>query len=87
MNYVGTDLSRRHPSGRPDGVDSTRSRAVRRRHGDAPDAVGRGEASPHAHARIVSVVKSGRSSCQACAVSAEDFPDILSEEAFVSEGP
>ena len=75
---------------RPDGVDKVTGRAtfgadmVHARH-----AVGQGEALPHAHARIMTIdtSKAAKLPGVKAVVTAEDFPHIASEEAFVGEGP
>ena len=75
---------------RPDGVDKVTGRAV-----FAADTVmagmlwGKVKRSPHAHARIVSIDTSKALTLTGvkAVVTAADFPDIPSEEAFVGEGP
>src|ERR1700720_2380945 len=91
MNYVGTDLRvvGTRPI-RPDGVDKVTGRAQ-----FGADMVmagmlwGKVKRSPHAHARIVSVDASKALKIPGvkAVVTAADFPDIPSEEAFVGEGP
>ncbi len=91
MNYVGTDLRvvGTRPV-RPDGVDKVTGRAM-----FGADMVmagmlwGKVKRSPHAHARIVSIDASKALALPGvrAVVTADDFPDIPSEEAFVGEGP
>src|SRR6201986_3492920 len=91
MNYVGTDLRvvGTRPV-RPDGVDKVTGRAM-----FGADMVmagmlwGKVKRSPHAHARIVSIDASKALALPGvrAVVTAADFPDIPSEEAFVGEGP
>src|ERR1700742_575151 len=91
MNYIGTDLKvvGTRPV-RPDGVDKVTGRAM-----FGADLVmagmqwGKVKRSPHAHARIVSIDASKALALPGvkAVVTAADFPDIPSEEAFVGEGP
>ena len=91
MNYISSDLKvvGTRPI-RPDGVDKVTGRAV-----FAADTRSAGMLwgkilrSPHAHARIVSIDTSKAKSVPGvkAVVTAADFPDIKSEEAFVGEGP
>src|SRR6201986_3950964 len=91
MNYVGTDLRvvGTRPV-RPDGVDKVTGRAM-----FGADMVmagmlwGKVKRSPHAHARIVSIDASKALALPGvkAVVTAADFPEIASEEAFVGEGP
>ena len=91
MNYISSDLKvvGTRPI-RPDGVDKVTGRAV-----FAADTRSAGMLwgkilrSPHAHARIVSIDTSKAKAVPGvrAVVTAADFPDIKSEEAFVGEGP
>ncbi|HXA22794.1 MAG TPA: molybdopterin cofactor-binding domain-containing protein, partial [Acetobacteraceae bacterium] len=91
MNYVPSDLKvvGTRPV-RPDGVDKVTGRAQ-----FGADMVmagmlwGKVKRSPHAHARIVSIDASKALKLPGvrAVVTAADFPDIASEEAFVGEGP
>ena len=91
MNYIVSDLKvvgTRPP--RPDGVDKVTGRAQF----GADMAVagmlwGKVKRSPHAHARIVSIdaSKARKLPGVKAVVSAADFPEIPSEEAFLGEGP
>jgi CO/xanthine dehydrogenase Mo-binding subunit len=91
MNYVPSDLKvvGTRPV-RPDGVDKVTGRAQ-----FGADMVmagmlwGKVKRSPHAHARIVSIDASKALKLPGvrAVVTADDFPDIPSEEAFVGEGP
>src|SRR5690242_9874840 len=91
MNYVGSDLRvvGTRPV-RPDGVDKVTGRAL-----FGADMVmagmlwGKVKRSPHAHARIVSIDASKALKLPGvhAVVTADDLPDIASEEAFVGEGP
>src|SRR5450631_1888332 len=91
MNYVPSDLKvvGTRPV-RPDGVDKVTGRAQ-----FGADMVmagmlwGKVKRSPHAHARIVSIDASMALKIAGvkAVVTAADFPDIPSEEAFVGEGP
>ena len=78
-----SDPSRRRGQG-------DRPRHVRRRHADAGHAVGQGDA--HARTRMRASCRSTRARREKlpgvkAVVTAADFPDIPSEEAFVGEGP
>src|SRR5579872_951353 len=91
MNYVPSDLKvvGTRPI-RPDGVDKVTGRAM-----FGADMVAAGMLwgkvlrSPHAHARIVSIDASKALKLPGvrAVVTADDFPNIASEEAFVGEGP
>ena len=75
---------------RPDGVDKVMGRA--QFGGDAvmPGMIfGATVRSPHAHARIKKIDTSAAEKMKGvrAVVTAADFPDIPSEEAFVGEGP
>ncbi|MFN4090984.1 MAG: xanthine dehydrogenase family protein molybdopterin-binding subunit, partial [Alphaproteobacteria bacterium] len=75
---------------RPDGADKVTGRATfgadMRMPGMLTGAVKR---SPHAHARILSIDTSKAAALPGvkAVVTAADFPNIPSEEAFVGEGP
>ena len=91
MNYVGTDLRvvGTRPV-RPDGVDKVTGRAMFGADMVMPGMLwGKVKRSPHAHARIVSIDPSKALALPGvrAVVTAADFPDIPSEEAFVGEGP
>ena len=91
MNYLGTDLRvvGTRPV-RPDGVDKVTGRAMFGADMVMPGMLwGKVKRSPHAHARIVSidVSKALKLPGVRAVVTAEDLPDIASEEAFVGEGP
>ena len=91
MNYVGTDLRvvGTRPV-RPDGVDKVTGRAQFGADMVMPGMLwGKVKRSPHAHARIVSIDASKALKLPGvrAVVTADDFPDIPSEEAFVGEGP
>ena len=91
MNYVGTDLKvvGTRPV-RPDGVDKVTGRAQFGADMVMPGMLwGKVKRSPHAHARIVSIDASKALKLPGvrAVVTADDFPDIASEEAFVGEGP
>ena len=91
MNYVGTDLKvvGTRPV-RPDGVDKVTGRAQFGADMVMPGMLwGKVKRSPHAHARIVSIDASKALKLPGvkAVVTAADFPDIASEEAFVGEGP
>jgi CO/xanthine dehydrogenase Mo-binding subunit len=91
MNYVPSDLRvvGTRPV-RPDGVDKVVGRAQ-----FGADMVmagmlwGKVKRSPHAHARIISIDASKALKLPGvkAVITAEDLPDIPSEEAFVGEGP
>jgi CO/xanthine dehydrogenase Mo-binding subunit len=75
---------------RPDGVEKVTGRAAFGADLSLPGMlVGKVKRSPHAHARIVSIdVEKARALPGVKAVvTAADFPEIASEEAFVGEGP
>src|SRR5438874_3312929 len=75
---------------RPDGVDKVTGRANFGADMVMPGMLwGKVKRSPHAHARIVSINadKALRLPGVKAVVSAADFPEIPSEEAFVGEGP
>src|SRR5581483_7677328 len=91
MNYVGSDLRvvGTRPI-RPDGVDKVTGRAMFGADMVMPGMLwGKVKRSPHAHARIVSIDASKALKLPGvkAVVTADDFPDIASEEAFVGEGP
>ncbi len=75
---------------RPDGVDKVTGRAQFGADMALPGMlIGRIKRSPHPHARIVSIDTSKALALPGvkAVVTAADFPDIASEEAFVGEGP
>jgi CO/xanthine dehydrogenase Mo-binding subunit len=75
---------------RPDGVEKVTGRAAFGADLSLPGMlVGKVKRSPHAHARILSIdVEKARALPGVKAVvTAADFPEIPSEEAFVGEGP
>src|ERR1700720_1887479 len=75
---------------RPDGVDKVIGRAAFGADMTMPGMLwGRVKRSPHAHARIKSINTSKASALPGvkAVVTAADFPEIASEEAFVGEGP
>jgi CO/xanthine dehydrogenase Mo-binding subunit len=91
MNYVVSDLKvvGTRPI-RPDGVDKVTGRAMFGADMVLPGMLwGKVKRSPHAHARIVSIDASKALKLPGvrAVVTAADFPDIPSEEAFVGEGP
>ncbi|MBN8875565.1 MAG: xanthine dehydrogenase family protein molybdopterin-binding subunit [Rhodospirillales bacterium] len=91
MNYVASDLKvvGTRPI-RPDGVDKVTGRAVFAADTRAAGMLwGKIKRSPHAHARILSIDTSKAMALPGvkAVVTAADFPDIPSEEAFVGEGP
>ncbi|MBN8901498.1 MAG: xanthine dehydrogenase family protein molybdopterin-binding subunit, partial [Rhodospirillales bacterium] len=91
MNYVASDLKvvGTRPV-RPDGVDKVTGRAVFAADTRAAGMLwGKIKRSPHAHARILSIDTSKAAALPGvkAVVTAADFPDIPSEEAFVGEGP
>ena len=91
MNYVPSDLKviGTRPI-RPDGVDKVTGRAQFGADMVMPGMLwGKVKRSPHAHARIVSIdaSKALKIAGVKAVVTAADFPDIPSEEAFVGEGP
>jgi CO/xanthine dehydrogenase Mo-binding subunit len=91
MNYVDSSLKvvGTRPI-RPDGVDKVTGRAVFAADTHAAGMLwGKMLRSPHAHAKIVSIDTSKAEALKGvfAVVTAADFPDIPSEEAFVGEGP
>ncbi len=91
MNYIDSSLKvvGTRPI-RPDGVDKVTGRAVFAADTRASGMLwGKVLRSPHAHARIVSIDTSKAQALKGvyAIVTAADFPDIPSEEAFVGEGP
>jgi CO/xanthine dehydrogenase Mo-binding subunit len=91
MNYVPTDLKvvGTRPI-RPDGVDKVTGRAMFGADMVMPGMLwGKVKRSPHAHAQVVSIDASKAMKLPGvrAVVTAADFPDIPSEEAFVGEGP
>src|SRR3954465_2154278 len=75
---------------RPDGADKVTGRAAFGADLKLPGMLeGRVKRSPHAHARIVKIdtAKALKLPGVKAVVTADDFPDIPSEEAFVGEGP
>src|SRR5712691_1227977 len=75
---------------RPDGVDKVIGRATFGADMTMPGMLwGKVKRSPHAHARIKSINTHRASSLPGvkAVVTAADFPEIPSEEAFVGEGP
>jgi CO/xanthine dehydrogenase Mo-binding subunit len=91
MNYVPSDLKvvGTRPI-RPDGVDKVTGRAMFGADMVMPGMLwGKVLRSPHAHARIVSIDASKALKLPGVRafVTADDFPNIASEEAFVGEGP
>src|SRR5438874_11990728 len=75
---------------RPDGVDKVTGRAQFGADMVMPGMLwGKVKRSPHAHARIVSIDASKALKLPGvkAVVTAADFPDIPSEDAFVGEGP
>ena len=91
MNYVGTDLRvvGTRPV-RPDGVDKVTGRAMFGADMVLPGMLwGKVKRSPHAHARIVSIdtSKALKLAGVQAVITADDLPNIASEEAFVGEGP
>ena len=91
MNYVPSDLKvvGTRPI-RPDGVDKVTGRAMFGADMVMPGMLwGKVLRSPHAHARIVSIDASKALKLPGvrAVVTADDFPNIASEEAFVGEGP
>ena len=91
MNYVDSGLKvvGTRPI-RPDGVDKVTGRAVFAADTRASGMLwGKMLRSPHAHARIVSIdtKKAEALAGVFSVVTAADFPEIPSEEAFVGEGP
>ncbi|MGA8192327.1 MAG: xanthine dehydrogenase family protein molybdopterin-binding subunit [Acetobacteraceae bacterium] len=91
MNYIASDLKvvGTRPI-RPDGVDKVTGRALFAADTRAAGMLwGKIKRSPHAHARIVSIDTSKAKALPGvlAVVTAADFPEIASEEAFVGEGP
>jgi CO/xanthine dehydrogenase Mo-binding subunit len=91
MNYIDSSLKvvGTRPI-RPDGVDKVTGRAVFAADTRASGMLwGKILRSPHAHARIVSIDTKKAEALKGVfgVVTAADFPDIPSEEAFVGEGP
>ena len=91
MNYVPSDLKvvGTRPI-RPDGVDKVTGRAMFGADMVMPGMLwGKVLRSPHAHAKIVSIDASKALKLKGvyAVVTADDFPNIASEEAFVGEGP
>src|SRR5258707_12786231 len=75
---------------RPDGVDKVIGRATFGADMTMPGMLwGRVKRSPHAHARIKSIKTDKAAALPGvkAVVTASDFPEIPSEEAFVGEGP
>ncbi|HVY15458.1 MAG TPA: xanthine dehydrogenase family protein molybdopterin-binding subunit [Rhodopila sp.] len=91
MNYIDSSLKvvGTRPI-RPDGVDKVTGKAVFAADTRAAGMLwGKVLRSPHAHARIVKIDTSKAEALPGvkAIVTAADFPDIPSEEAFVGEGP
>ena len=91
MNYIDSNLKvvGTRPI-RPDGVDKVTGRAIYAADTRAAGMLwGKILRSPHAHARIVSIDTSKAEALPGvhAVVTAKDFPEIASEEAFVGEGP
>jgi CO/xanthine dehydrogenase Mo-binding subunit len=91
MNYIDTNLKvvGTRPV-RPDGVDKVTGRALYSADTRAAGMLwGKILRSPHAHARIISIDTSKAEALPGvkAVVTAADFPEIGSEEAFVGEGP
>src|ERR1700744_1698242 len=91
MNYIDSSLKvvGTRPV-RPDGVDKVTGRAVFAADTRAAGMLwGKILRSPHAHARIVKIDTSKAEALPGvrAVVTAADFPNIPSEEAFVGEGP
>src|SRR5258705_9278743 len=75
---------------RPDGVDKVIGRAVFAADTRVAGMLwGKIKRSPHAHARILSIDTSAAKALPGvkAVLTAADFPEITSEEAFVGEGP
>ncbi len=93
MTYVGNKADLRVVGTRPvrpDGVDKVTGRAAFGADFTMPGMIwAKLKRSPHPHARIVSIDASKALALKGvkAVVTAEDFPDIASEEAFVGEGP
>jgi len=91
MNYLTSDLKvvGTRPI-RPDGVDKVIGRAVFAADTRAAGMLwGKIKRSPHAHANILSIDTRAAEALPGvrAVMTAADFPDIPSEEAFVGEGP
>jgi CO/xanthine dehydrogenase Mo-binding subunit len=91
MNYIDSSLKvvGTRPI-RPDGVDKVTGRAVFAADTRASGMLwGKIKRSPHAHARIISIDTSKAAALPGvkAVLTAEDFPVIASEEAFMGEGP
>src|ERR1700742_553780 len=91
MNYIDSSLKvvGTRPI-RPDGVDKVTGKAVFAADTRTAGMLwGKVLRSPHAHARIVKIDTSKAEALPGvkAIVTAADFPDIPSEEAFVGEGP
>src|ERR1700689_779208 len=91
MNYFESDLKvvGTRPI-RPDGVDKVIGRAVFAADTRAAGMLwGKIKRSPHAHAKILSIDTSAAEALPGvkAVVTAPNFPEITSEEAFVGEGP
>jgi CO/xanthine dehydrogenase Mo-binding subunit len=91
MNYIDSSLKvvGTRPI-RPDGVDKVTGRALFAADTSASGMLwGKMLRSPHAHARIISIDTKKAEALKGvfAVVTAADFPDIPSEEAFVGEGP
>ncbi|HVZ07108.1 xanthine dehydrogenase family protein molybdopterin-binding subunit, partial [Rhodopila sp.] len=91
MNYIDSGLKvvGTRPV-RPDGVDKVTGRAVFAADTRISGMLwGKIKRSPHAHARILKIDASKALALPGvkAVVTAEDLPDIPSEEAFVGEGP
>jgi CO/xanthine dehydrogenase Mo-binding subunit len=91
MNYIDSSLKvvGTRPI-RPDGVDKVTGRAVFAADTRASGMLwGKIKRSPHAHARIISIDTSKAAALPGvkAVLTAEDFPVIPSEEAFMGEGP
>src|SRR6202050_3618965 len=75
---------------RPDGVDKVIGRATFGADATMPGMLwGKVKRNPHAHARIkkINVDKALKVPGVQAIVTADDFPNIANEEAFVGEGP
>ena len=91
MDYLSSDLKvvGTRPI-RPDGVDKVIGRAVFAADTRAAGMLwGKIKRSPHAHAKILSIDTSAAEALPGvkAVVTAANFPEITSEEAFVGEGP
>ena len=91
MNYIDSSLKvvGTRPI-RPDGVDKVTGRAVFAADTRAAGMLwGKIKRSPHAHARILSIDTSKAAALPGvkAVLTAADFPEIPSEEAFMGEGP